>query len=497
MKQLKTLVLSLPFVLAAVGCSQDELLPDGGTGTSVPEGLHEVKVTFTVGTSSQLSQNGRGITRAGYDDYTFIPGQGAYKPKNPEPPRELESSNDWQQVNDVRIYVFKENNGNFYYHRPFDASGKQQDYYQVSSFEDKFSSNKNVVWWGGEKDVNEEHSYSIKPLLADGNYKFLAVARDDKYATEKKLTDPNVDSGRPANIKAWKENVTVLDDATIVGTNYNLLQGDELFSGVSNEISVSEGSIGFSQTITLNRAVAGLLIYLENVPANEVAMQDLGSRADGYIDAGESYPVNRISIVSGVGMSDRVIVANPTEAYDGKTNIDNDENLKERFMDIIIPMNQETKTEGNYTYYVNTSTNDKHPNSLLGGCFIMPQVDKTSMSGDGTYDDSMTENLGKSLYLVYYTFTENDAYLPIKWIPIKMKSSSDGNPVESEYYYSIKANHFYSLGRKHYSQDGGTIKDEDDVPIDLKPEGGEGGDNNLVITVNPDWDWKGDLEWAD
>lgn len=49
------------------------------------------------------------------------------------------------------------------------------------------------------------------------------------------------------------------------------------------------------------------------------------------------------------------------------------------------------------------------------------------------------------------------------------------------YRFPINANWFYPIGTK-------------DAPIDW-PEEGE--DGNIVITVSPNWDWKGNLEWAD
>ena len=48
------------------------------------------------------------------------------------------------------------------------------------------------------------------------------------------------------------------------------------------------------------------------------------------------------------------------------------------------------------------------------------------------------------------------------------------------YRFAINANWFYQIG-------------SETEPV-IWPEEEEG---NIVITVNPDWDWKGELEWAD
>lgn len=502
MRILKMLICTLPLAWAFAGCSEDSVVPDVGQGTDVPEGMHEVEVTFNMGVGASLELNSRSATtRAGeeYKDFTFIPNSGsAYNPANPAPPRELESSNNWQQVNDVRIYVFKkdDNSDKFLYYKPLDASGTPQNYYQVESFADKFSLSQNVFWWGGTGDVKEQHTYAIKPMLDEGEYKFLVVARDDKDMDVKILTDPNIDDDI-TSLSAWEEGKTELETATLVGTNGTEICATELFSGCTSEsITVSENSKGFSREVELKRAVAGILCYVENIPAKLVATETF--KVNRYqVTEGKEYNVSGIEIIPAIA-SDRVKLFDRTaNGIDENLKNTNANRFTNRFFYADIPETAEVK-DG---YYINTApNNERHPNSLLAGTFVMPHLPNTESMGQN--DDTKADYLYKSLYLVFYTSdVANMDKTPLKWVPIKM-IYSNGTPVESteeaQYYFPIMANHFYSLGTKKYSEDGTTIENPDvnDKPIDLsKPE--EGGDYNLVITVNPDWDWKGELEWAD
>ena len=118
----------------------------------------------------------------------------------------------------------------------------------------------------------EQHLYTIEPYLQNGYYyQFLAIGRDDKYATTKVLTEPK-----------FTENVTKLEDARIAlkkkkknSTKLGILNTTELFSGILQDektqekapVLVTEETKYFHRTLTASRNVAGLMIYVENIPA--------------------------------------------------------------------------------------------------------------------------------------------------------------------------------------------------------------------------------------
>lgn len=474
MKQLKTFVLSIPFVLAAVGCSQDEQLPDGGKGTHAPGELHEVEITFEMGTGGRLQ------TRTANGDCLFVP-DNELIPQS-EPPRKLVSSNNWQQVNNVRVYVFKQDgNGKFVYHCPKDKSGTSQEYFSVDAFTCKFDLSPYAVWWGGNTGKNETHSYSISPLLGEGTYRFLVIARDDKdkQASFSMLTNPNEDN-EALNWKKWEEGTTTLEEATLVCTNRDMIASAELFTGCTPEpgITVTPTQTSFKQDIELKRAVAGILLYIENIPAE---IKGTGEEGIGIIiPSGRTIAVG---LIHGQVTSDRVKLHDRSAVLGTLTTVENSM-IKHPLLRIDIP--EDAKIENGY--YVNLSPkNTKHPHSMLGGVFTMPQEANAQGGNDNDLD-----RLQKSLYLVLYGECVWPSGIKSEFarvIPVRFKldkPETGAADTTDPYYFPIQANHFYSLGKRKFKNDGTEL--EEDKPINLKKD-------NIIIEVVPDWDWSGELEW--
>lgn len=499
MKQLKTILFTLPFALAAVGCSQDELLPDGGKGTGASGGMHEVDVTFNVGANAGLQ------TRA--------------ETANPRP---LDGPENWQRVTNMRIYVFHSANGgtddDYTYYKP-KIGGEPKDYLYVSDFYNtKVDEAGNINnTWGDDPDEkeNEEHTVSAKMELEKGYYKFLAVGRDDiiedkPSQSQIRMTDPNMErndytdniiqniarfnpdtyvvpteEGKYYALE-WKPNQTKLSQALISSANTDI--ASELFSGCSAPVLVQESG-GFSTTIELKRAVAGLLLYIKNIPvelASKITITEYQGRYPiEILKKGTKYTVDNVAMVM-IARSGDVILSTrsyPAQESDlGYLYTMNSVKLEARVLAIDKLGETHTSSEGYYT------------DIFTKGTFLMPQIaPKNLITKSGQTGESLTigdeeEVLDKTLYLVFYHSLSGGTYAglyPIDWRPIKIISSKDseGNPIPTEqtFDFDILANQLYSLGSK-------------DDPIDLKPGSDDG---NLVITVNPDWDWKGDLEWAD
>lgn len=223
----KTIFTAL-FTLLAAACTHDGF----DSGDSRRTEMHDTEIEFVLGTT----QTG---TRSTVYGHTFIP-DGALIPQN-EPPRIVLSSNNWQQVNDVRIYVFKRNStGHFTYYRPLNADRVKQDYIRADEFLDKFDISPYAVWWGGTDDMDETHSFTGSMVLESGEYRFLAVARDDRNVpADRRLTDPNVTAGEWL---AWTEATTILEEATLACTGRPDVSATELFSGHTGESVTIDGS---------------------------------------------------------------------------------------------------------------------------------------------------------------------------------------------------------------------------------------------------------------
>ena len=147
--------------------------------------------------------------------------------------RPLYSSEALQQVNEMKVYVFKEvSDDNYVYSKEITDDGN-------------FGFNNSTA--AG----TESHSYTLTDKLTDGKYKFLAVGYEDGYgATFKTLT--------------MTPDETKLSDLLL-----ELNEGqnaDEVFSGVSDAVDVSATSTSFNVGVELHRVVAGILGYFKNVP---------------------------------------------------------------------------------------------------------------------------------------------------------------------------------------------------------------------------------------
>lgn len=468
-EDMRTGAAALMLALAAAGCSDSgDVEPAAGRGG---DGPFDVEVKFSIGMLQETDLFGRGGTRLGFGDYVFDPMAdgyaGAYRPHfSPEPPRELESSNNWQQVNDVRLYVFRKNEaGDFVYYKPSDKDGVKQAAFAVTDFADKFALSRSVVWWGGRADVSEAHSYTIKAVLPEGEYQFLAVARDDGWVEDKGLAEPE---------QQWVEEETRLTAATLgLSASSATVAATELFAGCTSEPVVVDGTGEFQKAIELKRAVAGLMVYVENVPARLVAWQ--GFEADGatQLAQGTVYPVSAIGVTHGRSLSDKVCLFDRSVVEGGLVHgmpLGQTYALKQGL--------EAYETEGtgiNDCYYVNTAPDDpSHPNSMLLGAYLMPQPAGRGAEEENDMDCS---KLYKSLYLVFY-HKVGESLWPLQWWPVKINGASKA--ADSPYYFPLEANHFYRLGNRQFSADGATM--EKNEPLDLR----DGKD--IVIGVNGKWE---------
>lgn len=495
-------LVGLSAVTLLPGCTHDPL-SDGAAATRQPL-LHPTRILFRLGDDSSASgfaSDGQ-PQRSLLTDRTFLP-DGVLLPQS-EPPRRLFSSNNWQQVNDVRIYLFrKDANGHFVYYKPLDASGNRQDYLAVDAFRLKFDLHPAMVWWGGLDDTNETHTFIGRLQLPSGSYRFLAVARDDRgvAATDRRLADPNV----PAmswGWSSWVESSTRLDDATLVcDARQTEVAATELFSGQSTETLLVDGSTTqFCQTLNLHRAVAGLLLYVEHIPATIRARL---RRTNGSTSL-QDVPVKSLAVVHGQTLSDQVLLAR-REAVAGRLPVTTTATaLRATRSAAVSDAPEATSSSGSSSTsllptprylllkadipaqaqvrdgcYVNLSPdNTAHPDALLKGAFVMPQQANTPSA-----PTSARETYDKSLYLV---LLGQNPYLQeevaLKWIPIRLADSAADTTCHP-HYYPLLANHFYSIGERHFASDGSSLAAGEDSPIDLRDETTA----EITLCLDPTW----------
>ena len=411
MKKSLLLILAALVMLLCAGCSDSGQADDSLT----PEKTCEVKLTFAIGLNARLS------TRAG---------------------RTLESSDDWQKVNSMRVYLFHSTteSGTYTYYRPM-LDGVVKDYLYVSDFE------KTSVW-GDDETTFEEHIYITSTLeLATGWYKFLAIGRDD-------INGDN-DSGATWTFTTLTEGATTLESLTATVTSTSLAC-NELFVNYDDISPLYMDGVNpaLYKTIMLRRAVAGVLMYVENVPAN-IGGTDV--KSIGIIRRKHTWAVSLISPTLAPPTATGS-VSTPIAA-DGATLV----GVTPAATDYVLQYDLSSATIVN-GYFVNTNpTNTVHPNSIYKGAFVTPQEAATA---DCTLEMVLCDAAGtvlrsRNVKLVKSNGTDVDASL--------------------NYLYPIVANNIYQLGQRN-------IKDNIDEPIDL----GDLPDD--VIIVHGSWQADVDID---
>lgn len=154
----------------------------------------------------------------------------------------------YQHVTYVQLYVFKEQSDGYVCEQSIDVN------------------------WVQPQGCEQYQRVTLK--LLPGNYKLLAVGLDRSTdAVTGEETGSGKTYGLPENIvlgSSFDDAVAGLDD----GATYRDIAQSELFAG-SEDVTVEDPKKGLYRTIKLNRRVAGVMMYISNMPAStaEVAVR--------------------------------------------------------------------------------------------------------------------------------------------------------------------------------------------------------------------------------
>lgn len=387
---------SLNIILATsllVSCSASNDTPD-----AIADGSHTVKLEMRVGVSAGVVTDSR----------------------------ELDTWDGAQQVNDMRIYVFRcpaEKKGTseeaYTYCAPVETEAAKKGYYTVDAF-----NNREPYYSAEHQNMPEQHSYTIEPYLQNGYYyQFLAVGRDDKYATTKVLTEPE-----------FTEDKTKLEDARIALTEQaknsaklGILNTTELFSGILQDentqeedlVLVTEETKYFQRTLTASRNVAGLMIYVENIPAQV----ESNAAGDGST---VTFKPTSLSIVA-TGITTETLIRQKLAPADA-------ESLTYQTLGTIdlTPSNGWTvdATENIFKRAEDTQKGWK-ANSYMMSNFMMPTPEEKMQKSKNSSENETT-------FYLHYTDGTHHRYDNIR------KSTATGN----KFKFPIEANHLYCLGAK-------------------------------------------------
>lgn len=383
---------SINIILAAsllMSCSASNDAPD-----TLADGSHAVKLSMRVGVSAGV------VTGS----------------------RELDTWDGAQQVNDMRIYVFRcpvEKKGTseeaYTYCIPIETEAAKKGYYSVDAF-----NNREPYYSAEHQNMPEQHLYTIEPYLQNGYYyQFLAIGRDDKYATKKVLTEPK-----------FTENVTKLKDARIALTEeaknsakLGILNTTELFSGILQDektpVLVTEETKYFHRTLTASRNVAGLMIYVENIPAK------VESNAAGDVSPVPFTPTS-LSVVA-TGISTETLIWQKQAPADA-------ESLTYQTLgtiDLTTSNGWTVDATENIFKRAEDSQKGWKANSYMISNFMMP-------TPEGKMQKSKNSAENETTFYLHYTDGTHHRYDNIR------KSTTTGD----KFKFPIEANHLYCLGAK-------------------------------------------------
>lgn len=383
---------SINIILAAsllMSCSASNDAPD-----TLADGSHAVKLDMTVGVSA--------------GDVTDS--------------RELDTWDGAQQVNDMRIYVFRcpaDKKGTpdeaYTYCTPI---GTENGYYSVDAFK-----NTTPYYSAEHQNMPEQHSYTFEPYLHNGYYyQFLAIGRDDKYATKKVLTEPK-----------FTENETKLEDARIALTEEaknsakpGILNTTELFSGILQDektheeapVLVTEETKYFHRTLTASRNVAGLMIYVENIPAQ------VESNAAGDVSPVTFTPTS-LSVVA-TGITTETLIRQKQAPADA-------ESLTYQTLGTIDLTSNGWTVDAEENIFKRAEDSQKgwKANSYMISNFMMPTPEEKMQKSKNSAENETT-------FYLHYTDGMHHRYDNIR------KSTTTGD----KFKFPIEANHLYCLGAK-------------------------------------------------
>lgn len=433
-------------MMAFTACTQEKVLyveEENGLNLQPGEGIIEISLAGAMSRAARpidhfnpSSPNGNNVNRIGFRVYHLADGNGAY------------------QIDDAVKIV--------------GVDGAKVDEQSLNSYviEKSNLTNSSMIKIKIKIDENSVHSpYSIVA------YGYNCTSGEDFPYT---LTN------QTKTVKVDEEETEV----DIVGLQCDMTNEsfpEEIFAG-KIEAKVNEyGLFVTENTLTLKRQVAGMLVYLEGVPSHvdnqKVAKVTISTIMDVTVLKFPSDETDNGIAPNGFGKTDLLTfqfkdntdVSNYSNVSNGgdyifsrKVTIDGQEENKR----YLLP----TEMDEDVKQYLDENIECKS-NTLFGSCFLLP-----SPGNNTSYDFGGSNGDWNALNIVYW----NEGGNIIKAVPLQ--DSNSGNTG-----YSIKRNHFYSIGTKKTADipgDDDTENPQDD-PLDI---GEKTGYDYYYVKINDAWD---------
>ena len=377
--------------------------------------------------------------------------------------RPVGSSAAANNVNTVKVYVYSSTTSTSGYTLDTKAQLKSGQESSISISDGIIT----ITSYKGE--VEHENNYSETPhdvatikltgLTAGNYYKFVAVGYNVSTA------GGDNPYGEP----------TFTSFSTTTSTEKTGYGVEELFAGVSAEMQTTDkANFATSPSITMERQVAGMLGYFTKVPTK------INDKVVKYVKVYANKGFKKFTYPSLEDFNgDASDVAGKTELLSFDMSV------------IATNWNSGSPGDGNYTFadcsssgltegvtasqtaplatsYTAPAGLKLAQNSIFGGCYIIP-YDNHYASGDS---NGMLSTLTVEL--------QDESYSTLK--TLKVYTNQESTQSVDKYFYDIRRNNFYSIGKKLETNTTTPTDPKDpDEPIDLS------GNTDIVVTINDAW----------
>lgn len=261
----------------------------------------------------------------------------------------------------------------------------------------------------------------------------------------------------------------------------NGVKGEEIFAGSTAQFEINDNQKGFTQTVVLNRQVAGTFGYFDKIPyvAGATKLQLVASNGNTGLVLGGFNSFDLTGNGTGNGTNVKYVVNGTTAATN---NVVYTINLKDWFTDVKDDNNDGLIDDTKWAKPVSYANAKFAPGSVFGGTFLIPFAKVASAN---TFVLQLTNDTGDVLksWAVKLPSTDGQLseYTLSSWNSATSVFANTPNTKDVADKYSVVRNHLYGIGKRSLDEPTtpGTDPDKPE-PLNKKQE--------LTLRVNDNWE---------
>lgn len=259
------------------------------------------------------------------------------------------------------------------------------------------------------------------------------------------------------------------------------VKGEEIFAGSTAQFEINDNQKGFTQTVVLNRQVAGTFGYFDKIPyvAGATKLQLVASNGNTGLVLGGFNSLDLTGNGSGNGTNVKYVVNGTTAATN---NVVYTINLKDWFTDVKDDDHDGLIDDTNWAKPAGYTKATFANGSVFGGTFLIPFAKVASAN---TFVLQLTDDANKVLksWAVKLPSTDGQLseYTLSSWNSATSVFANTPNTKDVADKYSVVRNHLYGIGKRSLDKPTtpGTDPDKPE-PLNKKQE--------LTLRVNDNWE---------